>query len=81
VIDSAYKKLHACKPFKVPVNFKNGDKVPLLLIGSFWDSTSPDGEMKIERFCMENELESDFSNKAFDEMPHYFVFGIKIEGA
>jgi predicted nucleic acid-binding protein len=81
VIDSAYQKPHACKPFKVPSKFNDGDKVPLLLIGSFWDSTSADGKRKIERFCMENELESDFSNKAFDEMPHYIVFGIKIEGA
>jgi hypothetical protein len=80
-IDTIYKNPHACKPFKLPLKYNIGDKVPLLLIGSFWDSTSKDGKMKVQRFCMENEMLSDFSSKAFDEMPHYFVFGIKIEPA
>lgn len=77
-IDTIYKNPHACKPFKLPSKYNIGDKVALLLIGSYWNSTSKDGKMKAQRFCMKNEMESDFSNKAFDEMPHYFVFGIKI---
>lgn len=80
-IDSIYKNPHLCKPFKLPDKYKIGDKVPLLLIGSSWDSTSKDGKMKAQRFCMENEMLSDFSSKAFDEMPHYYIFGIKIEPA
>ena len=78
-IDSIYANPHACKPFKLPNECTIGSSVPLLLIGSFWDSTSIDGKMKFQRFCMENELNNDFSNRSFDEMPHYFVIGIKIE--
>jgi hypothetical protein len=52
-----------------------------LLIGSFWDSTSKDGKVKIQRFCWGIEgLKSDFSDVAFDEMPHYFIIGIRVEG-
>lgn len=78
-IDSIYANPHACKPFKLPNECTIGSSVPLLLLGSFWDSTSIDGKTKFQRFCMENELNNDFSSKSFDEMPHYFVIGIKIE--
>ena len=78
-IDTLYKKPHACKPFKLPKDYPIGSKIPLLLIGSYWDATSRDGTMKTEKFCMENELDPDFSSRSFDVMPHYFVFGISIE--
>jgi hypothetical protein len=78
-IDSIYKNLHACKPFKLPEEYKIGDELPLLLIGSYWNATSIDGTMKAQKFCMENELLGDFSNQAFDLMPHYYVFGISIK--
>ena len=78
--DSIYTNPHDCKPFKLPTKYKIGDKIPLLLIGSYWDSTSKDGKMKTQRFCWElNDLNNDFSDKAFDVMPHYLVFGIKLE--
>ena len=76
--DTAYKKPHGCKPFMLPNDFSIGSKIPLLLIGSYWDSSSKEGAMSIERFCMENEMNPDFSNKAFDVMPHYYIFGISI---
>jgi hypothetical protein len=78
-IDSIYKNPHACKRFTLPSEFKIGSKIPLLLIGSFWDTTSKGGSMKGLRFCMENELSADFKNQAFDMMPHYFIIGIQIE--
>lgn len=78
-IDSIYKYLHLCKPFKLPIECTAGSTIPLILIGSAWETTSRDGTMKAQRFCMENELEPDFSSKAFDEMPHYFVLGIRVE--
>jgi len=79
-IDSTYKKPHACKSFKLPEDYNIGNKIPLLLIGSFWDSTSKDGKMKIERFCSSNaDLLGNLSDKAFDEMPHYYIIGIRIE--
>ena len=78
-IDSLYKNPHACVPFKLPSDYKIGSKIPILLIGSFWDSTSKDGSMKVQRFCMEKELTSDFTNQAFDMMPHYFILGIRID--
>lgn len=78
-IDTIYKNPHLCKPFKLPGECTAGSTMPLLLIGSAWETTSKDGKMKAQRFCMENELEPDFSNKAFDEMPHYLILGIRIE--
>ncbi|HUX94300.1 MAG TPA: DUF5041 domain-containing protein [Bacteroidales bacterium] len=79
-IDSIYKNPHFCKPFKLPIECTDGSIIPLILIGSSWETTSRDGTMKARRFCMENEMEPDFSSKAFDEMPHYFIIGIRIEG-
>ena len=78
-IDSIYNNIHLCKPFKLPTECTAGSTIPLILIGSSWESTSKDGTMKAQRFCMENEMEPDFSSKAFDEMPHYFILGIRIE--
>ena len=78
-IDTLYKKPHACKPFKLPTDYPIGSNIPLLLIGSYWDATSIDGTMKTEKFCMENELDPNFSSRAFNAMPHYYIFGIKIE--
>jgi hypothetical protein len=78
-IDSIYKYPHLCKPFKLPPECKDGSTIPLLLIGSAWETTSKDGTMKAQRFCMENVMEPDFSSKAFDEMPHYIVLGIRVE--
>jgi hypothetical protein len=80
-IDTVYKNPHACMSFKLPESYSVGDTIPLLLIGSFWDSTSKDGKVKIQRFCWGIEgLKSDFSDVAFDEMPHYFIIGIRVEG-
>ena len=50
-----------------------------MLLGSFWDSLSPDRKTKFQRFCLEKELNPDLTNKAFDYMPHYFIFGIRLE--
>ncbi|NLI41135.1 MAG: hypothetical protein GX421_08155 [Caldisericales bacterium] len=78
--DSIYSNPHDCKPFKLPTKYNIGDKFPLLLIGSYWDSTSKDGKMKTQRFCWElKDLNNDFSDRAFDVMPHYIVFGIQLE--
>jgi hypothetical protein len=77
--DTIYKNSHAYKSFILPVKYEFGDTIPLLLLGSFWDSMSPDGKMKFQRFCLEKELNPDLTNKAFDYMPHYFIFGIRVE--
>jgi hypothetical protein len=78
-IDSIYKNPHFCKPFKLPIECTAGSVIPLILIGSAWETTSIDGTRKAQRFCMENEMEPDFSSKAFDEMPHCLIIGIRVE--
>lgn len=77
-IDSQYTNPHACKPFKLPSDFTIGSKIPLLLIGSYWNTSSKDGTTGAQRFCTESFLNSDFSDRAFDVMPHYLIIGIKI---
>jgi hypothetical protein len=46
---------------------------PLCLIGSSWiDSKGT------ERFCLEKELEPDYSSDAFNTMPAYYIIGYKL---
>ena len=77
--DTIYKNPHGYKSFILPEKYEIGDPIPLMLLGSLWDSMSPDGKMKFQRFCLEKELNPDLTNKAFDYMPHYFIFGIRVE--
>ncbi|MFD0837273.1 DUF5041 domain-containing protein [Mariniflexile aquimaris] len=76
-IDSIYSNKHASIPFKIVNTTLKEGKTPLLLIGSFWESPSKNGDVLL-RFCMEKELATDFSNQAFDMMPHYFIIGLNV---
>ena len=63
------------RPFKLEAP-KVGENNPLLLIGSIWKYIR-NGKVGY-RFCGSNELDADFSNEAFEEMPSYYVIGYKL---
>lgn len=52
-----------------------GKKIPVLLYGSSWK----DEKTGYLRYCMERELEPDFSSIAFDKMPGYYVYSIELK--
>lgn len=78
-IDSIYSNTHMSSKFTIENNttLQEG-KTPLILIGSSWESTSKDGSTSMLRFCLEKELAPDYSNEAFDMMPHYFIVGLNV---
>lgn len=56
--------------------------VPVMLFGSFWydaELSKHFGGEPAYRFCMENEMEADMRNEAFDRMPHYWIVRIGLE--
>lgn len=66
-LDEKYQYPHEFRKFKKsPLTI--GKKVPLLMYGSYWN----DGNFV--RFCTQREMDPDFSNDAFNLMPHYYVF-------
>lgn len=83
-IDSMYSNMHTAARFKIEDTTLQVGKTPLFLIGSFWESklpdgkTLPDGSTSIFRFCVERELSPDCSSDAFNKMPHYYIFGLKV---
>ena len=76
-IDSIYSNKHASIPFKIENTTLQQGQNPLFLIGSYWESPSKNGDAML-RFCMEKELSTDYSNQAFDMMPHYFIIGLNV---
>ena len=84
-IDSTYSNRHLPRRFKIMNTTLSEGKTPLVLIGSFWETKLPDGKKmpdgssKIFRFCMENELSPDFSNEAFEKMPHHYIIGVNVK--
>lgn len=52
-----------------------GKKIPILIYGSSWI----DKKTGYYRYCMERELEPDFSNDAFKRMPGYYVYSIELK--
>ena len=68
------------KPFK-PCGLKPGEMVPMILFGASWydEEVSKAYGTTIIRFCMEDELDPEMTNDAFDRMPHYWVVRIGVE--
>lgn len=69
------------KPFKSS-GLKPGNMVPVMLFGSFWydaELSKHFGGEPAYRFCMENEMEADMRNEAFDRMSHYWIVRIGLE--
>jgi hypothetical protein len=74
--DEQYNLPHVCKQFKSQELLPE-KKIPVLLYGSMWhDSNIPADAV---RFCMENQLDADFSSEAFKKMPHYYLFSIELK--
>lgn len=66
---------YSVRPFKLGAIEQN-KKTPLVLYGSGWF----DKEANIVRMCGERTINPDLSkNKILDQLPHYYVVGIKIE--
>lgn len=59
------------RPFTVS-NFKEGEFIPLTLIGSAWF----DPKFNIFRFCGESEIDPEFKAHILKEIPHYYVVGV-----
>lgn len=62
------------RPFKTH-DIKPGEFSPLLLLGSTWY----DERHGVFRFCGESEIDPDLSSQIIKNIPHFYVFGIKIE--
>ncbi len=65
---------YEARPFKAS-DIKVGEFVPLVLFGSFWF----DEKFNIFRFCGETEIEPDMSSNILNDIPYYYVIGVKIE--
>lgn len=63
---------YVLRPFRFDALTPN-EFAPLFLVGSTWY----DERYNIFRFCMENQMEPDLSNDAFDKMPHYMIVSIR----
>ena len=51
-----------------------GKVIPLVLFGSYWYEK----ETGVSRFCGEQFIKPDFSSDIIKSIPHFYVFGIKI---
>jgi hypothetical protein len=49
--------------------------IPLVLLGSAWWDT----KFKVFRFCGENEINPDMSEKFISEIPHFYVIGVEVQ--
>lgn len=79
-IDTIYSEKHFVKSFGIPEEFAIGSEIPLVLLGSAWNSTNVAGNKEMSKFCW-GEYEGitpDFSQKQFKKMPHYIIYGIRI---
>lgn len=65
--------LYLPKPFKTG-DIKLGEFIPLMFYGSAWY----DSRYKVFRFCGENELNPDMSNRMIKDVPHSYVVGVTI---
>lgn len=65
--------MYASRPFKFNT-FESGVDTPLLLYGSFWY----DDKFKVNRFCGDNEIDTDLSTEILKYIPHYYIVGIRL---
>jgi hypothetical protein len=74
--DIKFNLPYEAKQFKEQM-LSPGTKIPLILYGSMWhDPEIPIGAV---RFCLEKELNPNFSSDAFKMMPHYYIFFMEIK--
>jgi hypothetical protein len=67
-------RVYQTRPFKSQ-EFKCGTMIPLVLLGSAWWDT----RFKVFRFCGENEINPDMSEKFISEIPHFYVIGVEVQ--
>lgn len=61
------------RPFTIP-EFKEGADISLVLLGSSWFNS----RANIFRFCGESEIAPDLSSEILQNIPHYYVLGIRL---
>lgn len=66
--------MYQSRPFELTAPFEKGKFIPLVLYGSYWYEPENGGC----RFCGDNEIKPDLSSDIVKQIPHFFVFGIKI---
>lgn len=62
------------RPFELVSPVETGMVIPLVLFGSYWYEK----ETGVSRFCGEQFIKPDFSSEIIKSIPHFYVFGIKI---
>ena len=67
--------MYQSRPFELTAPFEKGKFIPLVLYGSYWYEPANGGC----RFCGDNEIKPDLSSDIVKNIPHFFVFGIKIK--
>ena len=61
-------------PFRIEA-FEANTFIPLILVGSAWI----DERFNMIRFCSEREFSPDMSNESLQNIPHYFVIGVRFD--
>ena len=74
-VNKKFERNFDVRPFRLEKP-KLGKNNPLILIGSYWQYLR-NGEIDY-RFCSSNELNTDFTDEAFSEMPSYYIIGYKL---
>ncbi len=74
-VNTKFERNFDIRPFKLEKP-KIGKDNPLILVGSYWQYLR-NGEIDY-RFCSSNELDADFTDEAFEEMPSHYILGYKL---
>lgn len=61
------------RPFTIS-DFKDGEDIPLVLFGSSWFDT----RANLFRFCGEKKIAPDLSSEILQNIPHYYVMGMRM---
>ena len=67
--------MYNSRPFELVAPFEKGKFIPLVLYGSHWY----EAETGACRFCGDNYIKPDLTSDILKYIPHFYVFGIKIQ--
>lgn len=73
--EEAPRYSYDCRPFIIKPLEAEKQRVPLLLVGSYWW----DEKFGVHRFCGVNEFAPDMTDEELKFIPHYYVIGVEIE--
>lgn len=75
ILEGQKKAIYYSRPFEITEYDDAEPDIPLMLYGSAWI----DGD--IQRFCGEITIQKDLSSDIVEDIPHFYVIGLKIEEA